>query len=95
MLVAAAVVPAAGTSLTEESLRAALQDRLSSFKIPRRIVFITHDDVPRAPTGKVLLFELANLISSRLAPVVDGHQEPPEPARETTIDEQKVTWQRR
>ena len=94
-LVAAAVVPAAGTSLTEESLRAALQDRLSSFKIPRRIVFITHDDVPRAPTGKVLLFELANLISSRLAPVVDGHQEPPEPARETTIDEQKVTWQRR
>jgi acyl-CoA synthetase (AMP-forming)/AMP-acid ligase II len=65
-IVAAAVVPASGTCPTEESLRAALRDRLSSFKVPRRFVFITHDDVPRTTTGKVRLFELANMITSRL-----------------------------
>ena len=41
-------------------------ERLSSFKIPRRIVFITHDDVPRTTTGKVRLFELGALIESQL-----------------------------
>jgi acyl-CoA synthetase (AMP-forming)/AMP-acid ligase II len=65
-IVAAGVVPAAGTHPTEESLRAALRERLSSFKVPRRIVFITHDDVPRTTTGKVRLFDLADMIASRL-----------------------------
>jgi acyl-CoA synthetase (AMP-forming)/AMP-acid ligase II len=66
-LVAAAVVPAPGAEPTEDGLRAALRDRLSGFKIPRRIVFITHDDVPQTPTGKVRLFDLATMIRSRLA----------------------------
>jgi acyl-coenzyme A synthetase/AMP-(fatty) acid ligase len=66
-IVAAAVVPAAGANPTEAGLQAALRDRLSSFKIPRRIVFISHDDVPRTVTGKVQLFDLADLIASRLA----------------------------
>lgn len=65
-MVAAAVVPATGASPTEDDLRAALRDRLSSFKIPRRIVFITDDEVPRTPTGKVRLFDLAATIESRL-----------------------------
>jgi acyl-coenzyme A synthetase/AMP-(fatty) acid ligase len=66
-MVAAAVIPAAGASPTEDSLRAALRDRLSSFKIPRRIVFITDDDVPVTSTGKVRLSDLAQTIDSRLA----------------------------
>ena len=61
-LVAAAIVPAAGASPDEESLREALRARLSSFKIPRRFVFITHEQVPRTSTGKVQLFELRNLV---------------------------------
>ena len=65
-IVAAGVVPAADAHPTEESLRAALRERLSSFKVPRRIVFITHDDVPRTTTGKVRLFELADMIAARL-----------------------------
>jgi acyl-coenzyme A synthetase/AMP-(fatty) acid ligase len=65
-LVAAAVVPAAGAHPTEDGLRAALRDQLSSFKIPRRIVFITDHDVPRTPTGKVRLFDLAAMIESRV-----------------------------
>ncbi|MDQ2648697.1 MAG: acyl--CoA ligase [Actinomycetota bacterium] len=66
-VVAAAVVPAAGASPTEDELRTALRERLSSFKIPRTMVFITHDDVPRTSTGKVQLFELRGLIESRRA----------------------------
>ena len=63
-MVAAAVVPAAGAHPTADDLRAALRDRLSGFKIPRRIVFITADDVPKTTTGKVRLGDLAELIES-------------------------------
>jgi acyl-CoA synthetase (AMP-forming)/AMP-acid ligase II len=63
-MVVAAVVPAAGASPSEDDLRAALRDRISSFKIPRRIVFITDNDVPRTTTGKVRLGDLAELIES-------------------------------
>ena len=66
-LVAAAVIPAPGAEPTEDGVRAALRERLSSFKIPRRIVFITEDDVPETSTGKVRLFDLATMIESRLA----------------------------
>jgi acyl-CoA synthetase (AMP-forming)/AMP-acid ligase II len=65
-MVAAAVVPAPGASLSEDGLRAALRATLSSFKVPRRIVFIGHEDVPRTATGKLKLFELAALIAARL-----------------------------
>jgi acyl-CoA synthetase (AMP-forming)/AMP-acid ligase II len=65
-MVVAAVVPANGASPTEDGLRAALRDRISSFKIPRRIVCITDGDVPRTTTGKVRIGELAELIESRL-----------------------------
>jgi acyl-CoA synthetase (AMP-forming)/AMP-acid ligase II len=54
-MVAAAVVPAAGADLTEESLRAALRDSLSSYKIPRKIIFITRDEVRQTATGKLKL----------------------------------------
>ena len=73
-MVAAAVVPAPGADPTEDGLRAALRDRLSSFKIPRRIVFITDDDVPLTTTGKVRLFDLAELIASRIAPSATHRQ---------------------
>lgn len=71
-VVAAAVVPAAGTAPTEDALRSALRERLSSFKIPRRIVFIDDDAVPLTTTGKVRLFDLAAMIESRLDDTVAG-----------------------
>lgn len=64
--VVAAVVPRPGTAPTEKSLREALRDLLSSYKIPRNIVFVSHDDVPRTSTGKIKLFELENMISRHL-----------------------------
>ena len=72
-MVAAAVVPAEGAAVTEGALQAALRDRLSSFKIPRRIVFVGDDDVPRTPTGKTRLFDLAGMIEARLD---DGQDTP-------------------
>jgi acyl-CoA synthetase (AMP-forming)/AMP-acid ligase II len=65
-LVVAAVAPAAGAAPTEASLKASLRGVLSSFKIPRRIVFISPADVPRTATGKIRLFELAEMISARI-----------------------------
>ena len=65
-IIVAAVVPSVGAPVTETSLRTALRDQLSSFKIPRRIVLIGHGDVPRTTTGKVRLFDLSKLIESRL-----------------------------
>ena len=65
-LVVAAVVPAPGAVLDEEAMRAALRETLSSFKVPRRIIFITHDDVPRTATGKIKLFETAHMIASHI-----------------------------
>ena len=74
-LVAAAIVPAKGATPTEESLKAALRGTLSSYKIPRRIIFISPDDVPRTATGKIKLFELSGMIAARIgksAPVAEG-----------------------
>jgi acyl-CoA synthetase (AMP-forming)/AMP-acid ligase II len=65
-MVAAAVVPRPGTSPSADSIRTALRARLSSYKVPRRIVFIRHEDVPRTATGKLKLGELGNLIASRI-----------------------------
>jgi acyl-CoA synthetase (AMP-forming)/AMP-acid ligase II len=65
-MVAAAVVPANGASPSEDSIRTALRSTLSSYKIPRRIVFIRDEDVPRTATGKLKLAELGSLIASRI-----------------------------
>jgi acyl-CoA synthetase (AMP-forming)/AMP-acid ligase II len=65
-MVVAAVVPAKGASPTEDELRSALRDRISSFKIPRRIVCIRDGDVPRTTTGKVRLGDLADVIAFHL-----------------------------
>jgi acyl-CoA synthetase (AMP-forming)/AMP-acid ligase II len=65
-LVVAAIVPKQGATPSEASLKAALRGTLSSYKIPRRIVFITHEDVPRTATGKLKLSELSNMIAARI-----------------------------
>jgi acyl-CoA synthetase (AMP-forming)/AMP-acid ligase II len=65
--VVAAVVPVNGAALKEEALKTALRSTLSSYKVPRRIVFITQDDVPRTATGKIKLFELATMVAAQIA----------------------------
>lgn len=62
-IVAAAVVPAAGAAPDARSLQQALRKTLSSYKVPRRIVFVQDGDIPRTATGKLKLHELAKLIA--------------------------------
>jgi acyl-CoA synthetase (AMP-forming)/AMP-acid ligase II len=64
--VVAAVVPKPWAVTSEASLRAQLRDILSSYKIPRQIVLITHDEVPRTTTGKIKLYELAGMVAARM-----------------------------
>jgi acyl-CoA synthetase (AMP-forming)/AMP-acid ligase II len=64
-IVAAAVVPAKGASPSEQGLRSALRETLSSYKVPRRIVFIAESEIPRTATGKLKLHELGELIAGR------------------------------
>jgi malonyl-CoA/methylmalonyl-CoA synthetase len=49
--VTAVVVAAAGASLTEASVLAALEERLAKFKRPKRVIFVA--DLPRNTMGKV------------------------------------------
>jgi acyl-CoA synthetase (AMP-forming)/AMP-acid ligase II/thioesterase domain-containing protein/acyl carrier protein len=55
--VAAAVVPAKGAALTDETLTHFLRGRLAPFKVPRRFVIV--DEIPKGPTGKFARKDLA------------------------------------
>jgi acyl-CoA synthetase (AMP-forming)/AMP-acid ligase II len=65
-LIVAAVVPEKGEQLSEDALKAALRKQLSSFKVPRNIVFIDVTDIPRTATGKIRLVETAGMIAARI-----------------------------
>jgi malonyl-CoA/methylmalonyl-CoA synthetase len=54
--VTAVVVPRAGATLDESVLRAALEQRLAKYKLPKRIVFV--HEMPRNAMGKVQKTEL-------------------------------------
>jgi malonyl-CoA/methylmalonyl-CoA synthetase len=54
--VTAVVVPRAGATLEESALRAALEQRLAKYKLPKRIVFVR--EMPRNAMGKVQKAEL-------------------------------------
>lgn len=65
-IVAAAIVPE-GDAPDPDTLRAALREELSSYKVPRIMVFVTEADIPRTDTGKVRLHELGRLIERKSA----------------------------
>lgn len=50
--VVAVVVPAAGVSLDESTVRTRLRDEISHYKVPQRVVVVASADVPRTDSGK-------------------------------------------
>jgi long-chain acyl-CoA synthetase len=50
--VVAAVVPAAGATIDPDHLRAYAHERLTGYKVPRRVVVV--DDLPRSQIGKIV-----------------------------------------
>jgi acyl-CoA synthetase (AMP-forming)/AMP-acid ligase II len=62
-LVAAAVRSPAPATVDVDSLRTALRERLSAYKVPRRIVALADDEVPTMSSGKLDLRALRALLS--------------------------------
>jgi fatty-acyl-CoA synthase len=63
--VTAAVVPKAGTTLTEDDIRAHCREVLAGFKVPKFVVVI--DSLPKNPSGKILKRELRERYSDLAA----------------------------
>jgi acyl-CoA synthetase (AMP-forming)/AMP-acid ligase II len=60
-----AVVVTAGGPIDLDQLRAEAKRRLSSFKVPRRLVQLTENEVPMLPTGKPDVPRLRALLNPR------------------------------
>ncbi len=60
------VVPGHGEKLTEEHIRVCLKRDLSSYKVPKRILFFEFDAVPRTDSGKVRKHLLRPLVISKM-----------------------------
>ena len=65
-LLAAAVLMTPGRVLDEAAVIAVLRRRLSSFKVPRRIVALAEAELPMTGSGKVKKAELARLMATRV-----------------------------
>lgn len=60
----AVIVLAPGATLTEADVVALCRQNLAKFKVPKRVVFVDADDLPKTPTGKVQKFKLVELVTS-------------------------------
>ncbi|OJZ76148.1 hypothetical protein BRW65_01580 [Mycobacterium paraffinicum] len=71
-LVAAAVVRADGATITDGEINQLLRERLSPYKVPKVIVFLSsRDEVPLTASTKVSKRDLAELIKDRWASTPD------------------------
>jgi fatty-acyl-CoA synthase len=55
----AVVVPAPGSTITEDDVITLCRQRLAKFKVPKRVVFVNAEQLPKTPTGKVQKYKLA------------------------------------
>jgi acyl-CoA synthetase (AMP-forming)/AMP-acid ligase II len=63
--VGAAVVPAEGVDVDPAQIYKTLQDRLSSYKVPRVIAVLLEEEIPMTPSRKVRKRDLAQIIRER------------------------------
>jgi fatty-acyl-CoA synthase len=66
-LVVACVLTEEGRSLTETSVRDFLKERLASYKVPRRVLFVDEADLSLTGTAKVKTSALREFVAKRLA----------------------------
>jgi acyl-CoA synthetase (AMP-forming)/AMP-acid ligase II/thioesterase domain-containing protein/acyl carrier protein len=93
--VAAAVVLHPGMTATPIELRAYLQERLASFKVPRRIVI--RDQLPKGDIGKVIRRQLTERLDKRAA--VGMQTRMPQSIQDMSVDSNLVVqlreiWER-
>jgi acyl-CoA synthetase (AMP-forming)/AMP-acid ligase II len=66
-LVVACVVPEDGASLDESAIRVFVSKQLSSYKVPRRVLFVAESDLTMTSSNKVKSGPLRELAVRRLA----------------------------
>ncbi len=66
-LVVACIVPHAGVTLDEERVRSFAKEKLSSYKVPRRVLFFEEHELATTGSAKVKTAELRKLAAERLA----------------------------
>ncbi|WP_328353133.1 acyl--CoA ligase [Mycobacterium sp. NBC_00419] len=56
------IVLAPDATLTEADVTTLCREKLAKYKVPKRVVFVSADDLPKTPTGKVQKFRLVELV---------------------------------
>jgi len=65
-MVVSLVVREAGQSLTEQEVIAYLKERLASYKVPRKVLFVTEEDLNLTGTAKIKPAEARKLAARKL-----------------------------
>lgn len=65
---AAAIVREEGAEVDPDVLRAHLKTQLSSYKVPRHLVFLREDEIPMTASAKIYKPALKELLAARLLP---------------------------
>jgi fatty-acyl-CoA synthase len=66
-VVVACVVARPGTDVDEDRVRAYVREHVSSFKVPKRVLFFTDDELPTTSSDKVQHAQLRRLALERIA----------------------------
>jgi fatty-acyl-CoA synthase len=66
-MVVACVARFEGASVDEDAVRAFLRERLASYKVPRRVLFVAEEDLSLTGSAKVRTSALRELAARRLA----------------------------
>jgi fatty-acyl-CoA synthase len=61
----AVVVRRTGSTITEDDVFALCRAKLARFKVPKRVVFLEQDELPKTPTGKVQKYRLVPMAEQR------------------------------
>lgn len=66
-LVVTCIVPHDGAALSENEIKAFAKQKLASYKVPRRVLFVAEDDLQTTGSAKIKTADLRKLAADRLA----------------------------
>ena len=66
-MVVGCIVPHAGVTLSEKEIKTFAKEKLSSYKVPRRVLFFAEEDLKTTGSSKIKTADLRKLASERLA----------------------------
>jgi fatty-acyl-CoA synthase len=62
----AVVVRRTGAAITEDDVIALCKAKLARFKVPKQVIFLEQDELPKTPTGKVQKYRLVPVAEQRI-----------------------------